>query len=73
MKHKKGSEEMSEMATVISQFISENGFPIVSCCIMFWLYYREQEMHKQESKEFAEAINALSNVISKLSEKLGGT
>lgn len=57
---------------MIMQAISDVGFPIVACGALAFLFYREQEQHKEETAKFTEALNQNSMAITKLAEKLGG-
>lgn len=57
---------------LIMQAISNVGFPIVACGALAFLFYREQEQHKEETAKFTEALNQNSMAITKLAEKLGG-
>lgn len=57
---------------MIMQAISNVGFPIVACGALAFLFYREQEQHKEETAKFTEALNQNSMAITKLAEKLGG-
>ena len=62
---------MSDL-TAIADLINSTGFPIFSTCMIGYLFYREQNAHKEESNQFTEAINNLTVALTKLSEKLGG-
>lgn len=63
---------MNEIVTVVTNAISNVGFPI--CCVgaLGYLLYREQELHREESKMFTGAIKDLTVALTQLSEKLGG-
>lgn len=68
----KGSENMEmEVVNVVTNTISNVGFPIVCVGALGYLFYREQELHKQESKLFADAINNLTLTLTKIAERLG--
>lgn len=58
--------------STITQLISSVGFPIVACGVMAYLFYREQENHKEETGQFTAAINELTIALTKLSDSLGG-
>lgn len=58
--------------STITQLISSVGFPIVACGVMAYLFYREQENHKQETSQFTSAINELTVALTKLSDTIGG-
>lgn len=63
---------MNEVVSIVTNAISNVGFPI--CCVgaLGYLLYREQELHREESKMFTSAIKDLTVAIAQLSEKLGG-
>lgn len=46
------------MDTVL-QIISQFGFPIAACVVLFVLLQKEQERHKEEAEKFTTAINDL--------------
>ena len=56
----------------ISQLVSSVGFPIVACGVLAYLFYREQENHKEETSQFTSAINELTIALTKLSDVIGG-
>lgn len=56
----------------ITQLVSNVGFPIVACGALAWLFYREQSAHKEESKNFTDAINNLTIVLTQLSDAIRG-
>lgn len=58
--------------STISQLVSSVGFPIVACGVLAYLFYREQENHKEETSQFTSAINELTLALTKLSDALGG-
>lgn len=58
--------------STITQLISSVGFPIVACGVLAYLFYREQENHKEETGQFTAAINELTIALTKLSDSLGG-
>lgn len=59
-------------ATMITQTVSTLGFPIVACGVLAYLLYKEQMMHKEETKNFTNAINKLTIALTKLSDSIGG-
>lgn len=63
---------MNEIVAVVTNAISNVGFPI--CCVgaLGYLLYREQDLHREESKMFTSAIKDLTVTLTQLSEKLGG-
>lgn len=58
--------------STVTQLISSVGFPIVACGVLAYLFYREQENHKDETNKFTSAINELTIALTKLSDSLGG-
>ena len=58
--------------TMITQAVSTLGFPIVACGVLAYLLYKEQMMHKEETKNFTNAINDLTIALTKLSDSIGG-
>lgn len=63
---------MNEIVGIVTNAVSNVGFPIVCVSALGYLFYREQELHRTESKMMAEAVNNLTVAIATLSEKLGG-
>lgn len=51
----------------ISDFISNTGVPVALCTALFFLWYREMNSHKEESKLFTEAINNNTQALNELS------
>ena len=47
----------SELFTQFTQLISNYAFPIVCCVALFWKSNKDQELHREESSKFTEAIN----------------
>ena len=45
-----------EEAQLVMQAISTVGFPIVSFFAVAFLWYRETQMHKEETQKFVEAL-----------------
>lgn len=56
----------------ITQLVSNVGFPIVACGALAWLFYREQNNHKEETKNFTDAINNLTIALTQLSDAIKG-
>lgn len=54
---------------VISNLISNLGFPIACVVAMFWMWNKERESHKQESDKWIEAINNNTRVMEKVLAK----
>lgn len=53
---------------VIINAIGTIGFPIVSCCVMFWFLNKEQETHKAEMMELRDVISANNEVLASLKQ-----
>ena len=65
--------------TQIGQFISQYGFPIVCCGVLFWDHLKTEErqqednqMHKEEVAELRKSIEANTIAINSLCAHLGG-
>lgn len=58
-------------ATIISDLISNVGFPIAVVIYMFWSQNKEREQHKQETDGFIAAINNNTVALTKLADKIG--
>lgn len=56
----------------VVDIINQVGFPIACVVAMFWQMEKERESHAAESEKWVEAINRNTNVIEKLTDKLGG-
>ena len=60
---------------VVISVISQLGFPIGVCLVLMWYISKLLDNHKNESKEFTEAINKntliLQQLVDRLSEVLG--
>ena len=56
-------------AEVISNLISNLGFPIACVVAMFWMWNKERESHKEESDKWIEAINNNTRVMEKVLAK----
>ena len=54
---------------VISNLISNLGFPIACVVAMFWMWNKERESHKEESDKWIEAINNNTSVMEKVLAK----
>lgn len=64
----------------IGQFISQYGFPIVCCGVLFWDHLKteqrreeDNETHKEEVAELRKSIEANTLAINSLCIHLGGT
>lgn len=54
---------------VISNLISNLGFPVACVVAMFWMWNKERESHKEESDKWIEAINNNTRVMEKVLAK----
>lgn len=68
-----------EAATMLEQFVSDVGFPIAVCGVLFWVLYEQIKRHKEEIKLMTEALNNNTEVldrntmiVEKLLNKIGG-
>lgn len=57
---------MNDIITIISNV----GFPIGMCLLLFWYMQKEAENHKEETNGLKAAINDLRIAITSLIEKL---
>lgn len=55
---------------VISQIISNLGFPIACVIAMFWMLNKERDAHKAETAELSKAIENNTNVMTQIMTKL---
>lgn len=58
--------------TEFVSLISNVGFPIFACIMMFKSMEKEQENHKQESEKWTEALNNNTLVMKQLLDRLEG-
>lgn len=63
---------MTEFTTIITQLIGNLGFPIACVIVMFHMWNKERDEHREESLKWIEALNRNSDIISKLSDRLEG-
>lgn len=59
-----------EMMDQLVSLISNVGFPIFACIMMFKSMEKEQENHKEESDKWVEALNNNTNVMKELLNRL---
>lgn len=57
--------------STIQTLIASLGFPIAMCCGLLWYIYKQSESHREETKEFTEALNNNTLVLQKLCDTLG--
>lgn len=55
---------------VISQIISNLGFPIACVIAMFWMLNKERDAHKAETADLSKAIENNTNVMTQIMTKL---
>ena len=55
---------------VITQIISNLGFPIACVIAMFWMLNKERDAHKAETSELTKAIENNTNVMTQVLDKL---
>lgn len=58
------------MINELSTLISTLGFPIGMCLIMCYYINKINDVHREESDKFAEALNNNTTVLQKLCDKL---
>lgn len=58
--------------TAVTQLISNLGFPIAVCCIMFWYVYKVQKSHSEEIITLTTAIENNTIALTRLESKLEG-
>ena len=59
---------MNELVTLISNV----GFPIFACIMIFKEMEKQRENHKTESEKWVEALNNNTNVMQRLLDKMEG-
>ena len=62
---------MPEVVQLISQLVSNVGFPIACVCVLFYMQNKEREAHKEESEKWVEALNNNTKVMEKVLGKFG--
>lgn len=55
----------------IVQIISNNGFPIIMCLLLYRQMLRSEEAHRQEIEGLQESINANTNAMNALIQTIG--
>lgn len=53
---------------IITQLITNIGFPVAMCIMMFWFLTKEQEVHKQEMLELKDVIARNNEVLASLKQ-----
>ena len=60
-----------DILQIVTNLISNVGFPIACVIAMFWQMEKEREAHKTESEKWVEAVNKNTVVLEKVLERLG--
>lgn len=55
---------------VVTQFVSNVGFPIAACIVCFWYMDKQETRHKEETDKLADSINNNTAVMQELLRKL---
>lgn len=55
---------------LITQIISNLGFPIACVVAMFWMLNKERDVHKAETSELTKAIENNTQVMTQVLDKL---
>lgn len=61
---------MNEIVTVITNLISNLGFPIACVCVMFYMLNKEREDHKAETAELTKAIQNNTSMMEKVLDRI---
>ena len=64
---------MNEVVQIISQLVSNLGFPIACVCVMFWQQNEERKNHAAESEKWVEALNRNTGAMERLCADIGAT
>lgn len=62
---------MTEVLQIVSQLVSNLGFPIACVCVMFWQQNEERKNHAAESEKWVEALNRNTVAIERLCAEIG--
>ena len=62
---------MEGVLQIITQLVSNLGFPIACVCVMFWQQNEERKNHAAESDKWVEALNRNTLAIERLCAKIG--
>lgn len=62
---------MNEVLQIVSQLVSNLGFPIACVCVMFWQQNEERKNHAAESEKWVEALNRNTVAIERLCAEIG--
>ena len=61
---------MEEIVQIVTNLVSNVGFPIACVVAMFYMQNKEREAHKAESEAWVEALNRNTEVMQKVLDKL---
>ena len=61
-----------DTVNTVTGLISNVGFPIAMCLLLFWYVTKKDEAHREEMNKMAEAVNNNTVVMQKLIDRLGG-
>lgn len=56
----------------IVDLVSQLGFPIGMCLLMFWYMTKQAAAHKEETDKLRDAIDGNTQILTRLYERLGG-
>ena len=62
--------QMEEIVQIVTNLVSNVGFPIACVVAMFYMQNKEREAHKAESEAWVEALNRNTAVMQKVLDKL---
>lgn len=62
---------MEEIVQIVTNLVSNVGFPIACVVAMFYMQNKEREAHKSEIEAWVEALNRNTAVMQKVLDKLG--
>ena len=62
---------MNEVLQIVTQLVSNLGFPIACVCVMFWQQNEERKNHASESEKWVEALNRNTVAIERLCAEIG--
>lgn len=63
--------EETEMDNIV-QIITQLGFPVAMCLLLFWYITKKDEAYREEMNKMSEAVNNNTIVMQKLIDRLGG-
>ena len=69
--YREKGEYMEEVVQIVTNLVSNVGFPIACVVAMFYMQNKEREAHKAESAAWVEALNRNTDVMQKVLEKFG--